>query len=207
MSSPRLVLASSSPRRRELMQEMGLEFEVRTSGVDERAIPADHPRTFALRAAYAKALDVAASCDEGTLVIGADTVVTRSQMLFGKPSDREDARRILRALAAEAHDVITAIVIVKAGANETRLDSETTAVRFHPLNDAAISDYLDRANWQDKAGGYGIQEPEGEALVECIEGDYYNIVGLPCRLLASMLRDVAPDISCRIPKIPGRWQR
>lgn len=204
---PRIVLASSSPRRRELLAAMGVPFEVVTSDVDERTIPADHPRTFAIRAAYAKAHDVAQRIEGGTLVLGADTVVTHRQVLYGKPESREHARRMLQALAGEVHQVVTGIALVRAGdAGEARLDSATTEVRFRPLTPTTIAEYLDRAAYSDKAGAYGIQEPEGEGLVEAISGDYFNVVGFPCTLVADLLHEVAPELNAAVPEVPKRWR-
>lgn len=203
---PRIVLASASPRRRELLTAMGVPFEVVTSSVDEAAIPADHPRTFAIRAAYAKAHDVAASQADRTLVIGADTVVTHRQVLYGKPESREHARRMLRALAGEVHEVITGVAVVVAGTAEAHLQSVTTEVRFRALSPSEIENYLESANYADKAGSYGIQDPEGTAIVEAISGDYHNVVGFPCGLVADLLHELHPGLNVSVPEVPDRWR-
>lgn len=203
-TTPRIVLASASPRRVVLLREMGLVPIVRPSSVDETTIPADHPRTFAIRAAYAKANDVAAHAEAGDVIIAADSVVTRKLMILGKPRDREDARRIIKFLSGETHHVITGIAVIRAGAAETHLDSETTEVQFRPITDREIESYLDSANYMDKAGAYGIQEHGGD-LVEKISGDYYNVMGLPCRLLAAMLGELVPELEMRVPEAPQHW--
>lgn len=202
--SGRLVLASSSPRRLELLGLMGVACDVVPSTVDERTIPADHPRTFALRAAYAKAIDVAARVEEGRLVLAADTVVTCRQVLFGKPADKSDARRMVRFLSGRPHHVITAVALACAGRSEVHLDAETTEVIFRHLSEEEIAGYLSRADVLDKAGAYGIQE-EGGALVESLEGDYFNVVGLPCALVARLLGEMAPDMAVRVPATPAPW--
>lgn len=181
-----LVLASGSPRRRELLERMSVPFEVIPSTVDESTIPADHPRTFALRAAYAKAADVAARVGEGRLVLAADTVVTLDGLLFGKPSSNLDARRMLTRLSGRTHEVITGLALARAGHAEVSLDSATTAVVFKTLTDHELDRYLANGEHSDKAGAYGIQGKAG-AFVERLEGDYFNVMGLPCGLVARML--------------------
>lgn len=202
--SERLVLASASPRRAELLRAMGLAFEVATSGVDEDAIPADHPRTFALRAAYAKASAVAEAQPEGTWVLGCDTVVTRAMKLYGKPRDERDAAAMLRDLSGAEHDVITAVALARAGAPEVHLQSATTRVLFRALSDGEILRYVQSSCPMDKAGAYGIQAGGGD-FVERIEGDYHNVVGLPCALVGEMLREHA-GIASTAPVPPARWR-
>ncbi|MCB2154059.1 septum formation protein Maf [bacterium] len=205
MTQPKIVLASNSPRRRELLARMGIECEVIPSGVDESAIPADHPRTFAIRAAYAKAMDVAQSQSEGTVVIGADTVVTKSLQLYGKPSDAEAARDMLHSLSGDSHQVITGVAVAIAGRPEAMLDSETTDVVFRNLSQREIEDYIATGRVFDKAGAYAIQEEAG-GFVDHLEGDYFNVVGLPCALLVRMLSEAIPGSRYRVPAPPERWR-
>ncbi|HMX63011.1 MAG TPA: Maf family protein [Candidatus Sumerlaeota bacterium] len=200
----KLILASGSPRRREILAAMGIPFEVRSSAVDESRISADHPRTFALRAAFAKASDVAAQAGEQDWVLGADTVVAKDLLLYGKPRDEADARRMLRALAGAPHDVYTAVALVKGGGRQSYLQSERTRVRFRALSDEEIEAYVRTGEPLDKAGAYGIQG-KGAELIESIEGDFHNVMGLPCRALATLIEEAGLEISFRIPPPPERW--
>ncbi len=200
----KLILASGSPRRREILAAMGIPFEVRSSAVDESRISADHPRTFALRAAFAKASDVAAQAGEHDWVLGADTVVAKDLLLYGKPRDAADARRMLRALADAPHDVYTAVALVKGGGRQSYLQSERTRVRLRALNDEEIEAYVRTGEPLDKAGAYGIQG-KGAELIESIEGDFHNVMGLPCRALATLIEEAGLEISFTIPPPPERW--
>lgn len=201
---PAIVLASASPRRRELLTAMGLAFTVAVSAVDEEAITAPDPRTLALRLALAKANAVAASQPAGALVIGADTVVARSGVLFAKPADADDARLMVRELAGGPHDVITGVAIVRAGRDETVLDAVRTRVVFRALSEAEIDAYVATGEPLDKAGAYGIQGHGGE-LVDHIEGDYFNVVGLPCAMLSRLLASIADLPPLTLPKPPQRF--
>lgn len=199
-----LVLASASPRRRELLTAMGIAHRVVPSAVDETSIAADHPRTYAIRCAYAKALDVAARMPADTLVLAADTVVTRRAVLFGKPATEDEAFRILRSLSGESHEVITGVALARAGRAEVQLDSATTTVAFRPLTDGDIRSYIATGEPMDKAGAYGIQGIGGD-FIERIDGDYYNVVGLPCTVVARLLESHAGFASLTVPKPPERW--
>ncbi len=200
-----IILASASPRRRELLIAMGIPHDVAPSTVDESLIAADHPRTFALRAAYAKAMDVARASEEGRWVLAADTVVTMNLILYGKPVDRDHARQILRVLSGQRHDVITAVALTCAGSPTAYLRAETTRVVFRELTEAEIDTYVATGEPMDKAGAYGIQGAGGE-LVSAIEGDYYNVVGLPCRVVAELLEEAALDLKTTLPPPPERWR-
>lgn len=201
---PALVLASASPRRRELLAAMGLSFTVAVSAVDEDAITAPDPRTLALRLALAKANAVAASQPPGALVVGADTVVARGGVLYAKPRDAADARRMLRELAGGPHDVITAVAIARAGREETVLDAARTRVFFKPLDEARIEAYVATGEPLDKAGAYGIQGHGGD-LVDHIEGDFFTVVGLPCAMLARLLASITDLPPLTLPKPPARF--
>lgn len=205
MEDPRrLILASASPRRVELLTEMGLRFETMPSEVDESKISADQARTFALRAAYAKAKDVASRVEGSALVIGADTVVAQGLLLFGKPKSRVEAKSMLRQLSGRTHKVITAIAIVESGKKLSLLDADETKVTFRKLDDRDIEAYLETGEPFDKAGAYGIQGLGG-MLVESIEGDFHTIVGLPCALLLKMLAQFMDVGRAKVP--PVRWSR
>ncbi|MDX2177695.1 MAG: Maf family protein [Candidatus Sumerlaeia bacterium] len=210
--APAFVLASASPRRRELLAAMGIPFEVRASEVDESTIAADQPRTFALRAAYAKAMDVARRLPVGTPVLAADTVVALRSVLYGKPADADDARHMLEQLSGETHEVITAIALARAGSLECHLASETTAVTFRRLTAEEIDAYIATGEPFDKAGGYGIQGAAAD-LIDHIDGDYFNVVGLPCGCLLELLERAGFEgagageggRAWKEPEAPGRW--
>jgi septum formation protein len=198
----RIVLASASPRRRELLDAMGVPHEVVPSSVDESLIAADHPRTFAIRAAYAKALDVAARVAPGRLVLAADTVVTLDGVVYGKPASEAEAREMLGRLSGRRHEVITGVALARAGHAEVVLDSETTGVTFRTLGGKEVEEYLVLCEHLDKAGAYGIQGAAA-AFVACLEGDYFNVMGLPCGRVARMLAEAG--VEARPPVPPRRW--
>ena len=170
-----IILASSSPRRRELMALITPDYTVRTSDVDERAIRAETPALLAQKLAAAKCRAVAESCPED-VVIGCDTVVDVDGTVFGKPHDAEDAKRMLRALSGKTHQVHTGVCIAKGDRAEHFVDS--CKVTFFPLGEEEIALYTATPEPYDKAGAYAIQ---GRAALwlDRIEGDYYTIMGLP----------------------------
>lgn len=186
-----LILASGSPRRKQLLAQMGLEFEVRLPNVDENQIPADHPRTYALRCAYAKAMDVANSAEPGDIVLAADTIVTKEMVIYGKPVDADEARSILRQLSFRTHQVITGVAVVQVGKPSVQLNSGETHVTFNNLTDAMIDAYVKTGSPLDKAGAYGIQDL-GPDFLNRFEGEYTNVVGLPCGVVAEMLEQYLP---------------
>ncbi|MCC5877732.1 MAG: septum formation protein Maf [Candidatus Sumerlaeia bacterium] len=199
-----IILASASPRRQELLNAMGVPFSCVPSGVDERNILADHPRTFALRAAYAKAMDVASAQPEETWVLAADTVVAFKMRLFGKPESDLDAIRMLRILSGQTHEVITGLALLQAGRNQSWLQPISTRVTFRALSEEEITEYVNSGEPRDKAGAYGIQGLGG-GLVDTIDGDYFNVVGLPCEALADLFEEAGLPAPPTIPQPPGRW--
>lgn len=182
----KLILASASPRRRELLAAAGFRFEVRVSAVAENEDPAGDPREMSAGNALAKACAVAAE-NPDALVLGADTVVALGKRVFNKPADLAEAREMLRALGGNEHEVFTGVAFVcaAAGLRETRVIS--CRVKFRPLDDAAISRYFEIVDPLDKAGAYGIQG-YGALLIRGIEGDYYSVMGLPVAPLYEILR-------------------
>jgi septum formation protein len=180
-----IVLASASPRRRELLKKIVDDFLVVPSGVDETKIGERNPVEFALEAAVLKARDVGGHYPD-SLVIAADTIVCLGDMIIGKPRDRKDARRILEALSGTRHRVITAVALFKKDEGKLRSGYEESFVRFRKLDAAAIDAYLNTGDPLDKAGSYAIQEVN-DAFVESLEGDYDNVVGLPVRLVRGFL--------------------
>lgn len=179
----RFILASNSPRRKELLQQIGLSFVVDPADVDERVLPGETPEQYALRLAREKARVVSRRAEQGT-VIAADTIVVLGGTVLGKPADEQDAKRMLRMLSGKMHTVITGLAVI-AGGRELA-DISVTQVWFRDLTDIEIDAYAATGEPLDKAGGYGIQE-KGALLVHRIAGCYFNVVGLPLSLLASML--------------------
>ncbi len=181
---PRLVLASQSPRRRELLSQLGFALEVRPAHADESVPPGEAPRDYVLRVAREKARAVA-----GELVVAADTAVVLGDDVLGKPADAADARRMLRALSGTTHDVLTAVVVRRtAPAPEVELHAVVgTRVRFAPLGPAEIEWYVSTREPFDKAGAYAIQGAGG-AFVVSVEGSVSNVVGLPLAETIELLR-------------------
>lgn len=185
MKKQRIILSSQSPRRIALLKEMGFEFTIHPSTVDERTIEAHSPREFALKAAYLKAQDVA-SHYEDAIIIAADTVVVIDDRILGKPVDAADAQRMLETLSGRKHRVITAVAVCNCRTGSVIIDTESTDVYFKPLSSADIDDYIRSGDPLDKAGAYGIQTI-GEQFVEKIEGDYHNVVGFPINKVNELL--------------------
>ncbi|MCX6909324.1 MAG: Maf family protein [Verrucomicrobia bacterium] len=182
----KLILASASPRRAELLRSLGLQFDIMPTGATERD---EHPTSFhdlAIHNAQTKASDVAARHPDA-LILGADTIVVPGGEVFGKPRDLDDARRMLRSLSGRSHSVITGVCLIHRGGNRERAFAVETRVQFRALSDADIEQYLDAVHVLDKAGAYAIQE--GPPLVAGIEGSYSNVIGLPMERLAAELRE------------------
>jgi len=186
----RLILASNSPRRRELLKNAGFEFDVQPSGIEETRLPTESPEDFALRLARDKALDVASRSAAGSMVLGADTVVAINGEILEKPVDAADAARMLRTLSGRTHRVITGICLVRAPGSILAWTHETTSVTFRDLSEEEIEDYVRSSEPFDKAGGYAIQGLASK-FVPRIEGCYFNVVGLPVPRVYEILKTVA----------------
>lgn len=184
---PRLVLASASPRRREIFERLGLPCRLDSADLDEESLLSgvDAPQRAAQILAGAKAREVAGRAP-GCLVVGADTIVTLDGALLGKPGDDEHARRMLRALSGRNHVVWTGVAIVDVDRGDTAEDVCSTSVRFKALAPEVIEAYVRTGEPRGKAGSYAIQG-RGELLVESIEGSHSNVVGLPVQLLDVLL--------------------
>jgi septum formation protein len=194
MAVPEVILASASPRRAALLEQIGLPFRILPSALGddwEAAIPGEEPEACARRLALAKAKDVAARLSRG-LVIGADTLVVDRDRLFGKPRDRDEAQAFLRSLAGRTHRVITGIAIVDVETGQAEVEAAVTAVTMRSFGDQEAATYVATGEPMDKAGAYAIQG-RGALLVESIQGDYFNVVGLPLALLATLLRRFGID--------------
>jgi septum formation protein len=183
---PNVVLASASPRRRELLTLIGIEHSVVPSNFDETMQPGEEPLGHALRLAMQKAGAVAGAHPDA-VVIGADTVVVLDGEVLGKPSTTAAAGGMLRALNGRTHTVITAVAVAYGGA--VRRGAEQVAVTFRRLDDDEVEAYVATGEGMDKAGAYGIQG-FGATIVERIEGDYFAVMGLPLVRLVGLLREV-----------------
>lgn len=182
-----IILASGSPRRRELMAQEGLAFEVHPANAEE-IIPAGlTPAETAQHLATIKAQAVVTELATDGVVIGADTIVVLGDVIYGKPTDASDAHRILRELSGNTHQVMTGVCVFVQGVPHAFV--EITDVTFHNLTDAEIDAYIATGEPMDKAGAYGIQG-EGGALVAGTSGDYDNVVGLPVRALVAKLESL-----------------
>ncbi len=185
MNKP-LILASNSPRRRELLHQIGVQFTSDPADVDERILPGESPQDYAVRVSLDKARVAAKRAGAG-IVIAADTIVVVDDAILGKPVDREDAKRMLTLLSGKMHRVITGLAVMDAATGKTRTAMSVTKVWFRSLSSGEISSYVASGEPLDKAGAYGIQE-KGALLVNQIEGCYFNVVGLPLSLLGEMLQ-------------------
>ena len=186
MSTPRVVLASSSPRRRELLNLIGVSHEVRPANIDESMRTREAPRRHAERLAREKATAIATR-DPDLITIGADTVVVINRKVLGKPKDRAEAMDMLSQLSGREHTVITAIAVARG--KKLRSSIEEVRVKFRRLRDEEIEAYVATGEPMDKAGAYGIQG-YGATIVERIEGDYFAVMGLSLVRLISLMRDL-----------------
>jgi septum formation protein len=180
---PRVILASSSPRRRELLSLIGIPHEVKSADIDERYLSGETPREHAERLARGKATKIQDAGGD-TVVIGSDTIVVVDGDVLGKPRDAADAKRMLRRLAGRTHTVITAVAVAVDGRVESSV--EEVEVTFHPVTDAEIDRYIATGEPMDKAGAYGIQG-FGATIVARVEGDYFAVMGMPLQLLVRLL--------------------
>lgn len=187
-----IILASSSPRRKELLAGLGLEFTVISSDVSEEVENNCSPEEMVKLLAQRKAEAVARQIDQG-LVIGADTIVVLEGEVLGKPRDKIDAFSMLTRLQGREHEVYSGISIVDAKTNEYETGFQSTTVRMRSLNDLEVTQYIATDEPMDKAGAYAIQGL-GATLVEGINGDYFTVVGLPLALTAKYLRNFGVDL-------------
>jgi len=181
--SDKIILASGSPRRKEILTAVGWPFEAITAGIDETRRADEKPLDYVQRLAREKAEAVADKLESG-LVLGADTTVVVGDELLEKPAADDDARRMLQLLSGKWHEVLTGVALVRVG-GQTMVDYERTRVRFVEMSEAEIDWYVSTGEPKGKAGAYGIQG-KAALFIEQIEGDYFNIVGLPIRLVYEM---------------------
>jgi len=189
-----LVLASASPRRRELLAQAGFSFIVHPAHVPEDPLPGENPITYVTRLAREKAeavlRELSSTTPEEPVVLGADTTVTLDNQILAKPADPADAARMLRLLSGRTHHVITGVAAITPGS--AQVAAEVTAVRFLSLSDQEIDSYVATGEPMDKAGAYAIQ---GRAArwIPRIEGCYFNVVGLPLALVTALLESLTPN--------------
>jgi septum formation protein len=182
-----LILASSSPRRAELLRAAGIDFTIRAAGVDETIRPDESPRDYVARLSREKALAVIQGAE---LALGADTTVVINGEVIGKPADAEEAGRMLRALSGQWHEVLTGVTLARAAQVLSAVSS--TRVKFAELSDAEIQWYVSTGEPMDKAGAYAIQG-HASLFVESIEGSYSNVVGLPMQLTYQLAREMGVE--------------
>ena len=182
----KLVLASGSPRRAEILERGGWPHEIIVAGIDETVLPNEEPAAYVQRLARSKAEAVASRLETG-LVLGADTTVVVANQILGQPVDEAEALRMLRLLNAKWHDVLTGVAVVRVG-GQTRVAYERTRVRFAEMSEREIDWYIATREPFGKAGAYGIQG-KAALFIEEIEGDYFNIMGLPIRLVYELTTD------------------
>ena len=181
------ILASASPRRRELLKEFISDFEIIPAKSEEKAEEGLAPRALVGTLAVQKAAEVAAlPCAQGKAVVGSDTVVVFENEVLGKPKDEADAKRMLKMLSGNTHQVYTGVCIILPS-GEKIVGADCTDVVFECLDDAAIEAYVKTGSPMDKAGAYGIQDG---GIVQQIQGSYSNVVGFPCELFERMLKNI-----------------
>jgi septum formation protein len=181
----KLILASSSPRRAEILTAVGWPFSSFAAGIDETRRPQEQPVEYVQRLAKEKAESVASTLESG-LVLGADTTVVVEETLLGQPHDQDDALRMLRLLSGKWHEVLTGVAILRVS-GESKVDYETTRVRFAEMSEKEIDWYISTGEPKGKAGAYAVQGAAA-LFIEEIQGDYFNIVGLPIRLVFEMVK-------------------
>ena len=180
-----IILASKSPRRQELLARMGLEFTVKASRIDEKTDPFAHPSDEVARISLAKAQVVVDSCAPEDIIISADTIVVCDGLMMGKPHSESEAFSMLRRLSGRDHQVMTGLTVIGDGRTENL--TVTTTLRFRALSDQEIRNYIATGEPMDKAGAYGIQGLASMFVVG-LDGDYYNVMGLPICTLTVLLR-------------------
>jgi septum formation protein len=184
MQTPLIILGSASPRRQQLLTSLGMEYVLSPADIDEASIPYRTPRELALKAAYAKACEVEKRFESG-IVIAADTIVVLNDEVLGKPSDPEHAIAMLTRINALTHTVVSGIAVKEVN-KMALLDACESRVHIRPMTAEEISEYVATGEPLDKAGSYAIQGI-GRQFVEWIEGDYFNVVGLPLHRLLDLL--------------------
>jgi septum formation protein len=185
---PKLILASGSPRRAEILTAVGWDFKKEIADIDETEFSGEKPEDYVQRLARTKAETIAAN-HKNALVLGADTTVVIDNQIIGKPKDLDDAGRMLQMLSGNWHEVLTGVAVVKVseGDFDTKVDLQSTRVKFAEMNDAEIEFLVEKGEPLDKAGAYAVQA-QAALFIEEIAGDYWNVVGLPVNLVYQLLK-------------------
>lgn len=185
----KLILASASPRRAQVLCDAGFQFQMISSAVDETPLPGEPPQELVRRLAESKAQLVAQRAVGPALIVAADTIVSIDGCVLGKPASADEARKMLELLSGRTHNVLTGLAVIRLPDEAARLELETTHVTFAPLSEEDISSYVASGEPFDKAGAYAIQGHAGR-FVTRIEGCYFNVVGLPLARLFHILREL-----------------
>jgi septum formation protein len=184
-----IVLASQSPRRKKLLEQIGIDFIVIPSDIDEGEHPLHiEPSHYSMQLAEKKAMDVASKLGYDAIVIGADTIVVIDDEILNKPKSENEAKEMLRRLSGRTHTVFTGVSVVRTDVANPITNYKATEVTFRELTDREIELYVSTGSPMDKAGAYGIQDDIGAVFISHIKGCYYNIVGLPLELLYGMMQ-------------------
>ncbi|CED93154.1 MULTISPECIES: Maf family protein [Romboutsia] len=181
-----IILASASPRRKEILENASVKFEVMASSIEELTLDGESPCQMVMRLAFEKGMDIA-SRQKNDLIISADTIVVIDNTVLGKPENEIEARKMITSLSGRTHQVITGISLINLDNNKKIIDYVISNVKFKNLSEEDINDYIRTKESLDKAGAYGIQG-YGALLVDEIQGDYFNIVGLPISRLSDLLK-------------------
>jgi nucleoside triphosphate pyrophosphatase len=181
---PNLILASGSPRRAEILQSVGWDFLKAPPDIDESELPGESPEDYVLRLAREKA-EIISEKHAGKVILAADTTVVVDEQMIGKPADMDDARRMLRMLSGKRHEVLTGVAVIKNG--DVRAGLQRTGVKFAELSDAEVDFLAEKGDPLDKAGAYAVQA-QAALFIEGIEGDYWNVVGLPISLVYRLMQ-------------------
>lgn len=193
----KIILASGSPRRKKLLQQINLSFDIQVSSVDETFDASMPAGEVAKQLALRKAKDIAQQCTNA-LIIGADTTVVFKDKILGKPDNHQEAKLMLKKLSNQSHRVLTGVALCKVDASQNITNSTTfdeiTRVTFGKLDPEDIDTYVASGSPMDKAGGYGIQDDFGAIFVKRIEGDYYNVVGFPLHSFYNTMKSFAPKL-------------
>lgn len=184
-----LILASSSPRRAEILRNAGIAFDVTATDVDESRLAGERPDDYVRRLAASKARAALKPVSGSAIVIGCDTVVVVEGSVLGKPASADQARQTLRRLSGRSHDVLTGLAAIRLPDGAERILEETTRITFASLSDQEIEDYISTGEPFGKAGAYAIQGCAGK-FVTRVEGDYFNVIGLPLPRLYAILREL-----------------
>lgn len=181
-----IILASASPRRKEILENASVKFEVMASSIEELTLDGESPCQMVMRLAFEKGMDIA-SRQKNDLIISADTIVVIDNTVLGKPENEIEPRKMITSLSGRTHQVITGISLINLDNNKKIIDYVISNVKFKNLSEEDINDYIRTKESLDKAGAYGIQG-YGALLVDEIQGDYFNIVGLPISRLSDLLK-------------------